>query len=227
MNQRTLLDRLLSPAGFGLVLLLFLFPFATVACSAEGASIDASFTGLDFVVGGEPSISGANVDSEIGPELSATFIDFYSAEPLAIIAAVLLLAGMAVAVIRERKLRATTSAAIAAVVLVLLVIEVFVRLPSKVDEAMAWFRAQADLQDPIDASTSPTITFWIAIALLLALAGWQGYEVVRARSPEVAAGPSPVPPDQLPSATPLPAPATSPATTDAEVQESWRSPEPS
>ena len=32
MNQRTLLDRLLSPAGFGLVLLLFLLPFATVSC---------------------------------------------------------------------------------------------------------------------------------------------------------------------------------------------------
>jgi hypothetical protein len=218
MNQRTLLDRLLSPAGFGLVLLLFLFPFVTVACSAEGANVDASFTGLDFVVGGEPDITGTNVDSEVGPELSATFIDFYDAEPLAIIAAVLLLAGMAVAVIRERQLRATISAALAAVVVVLLAIAVFVRAPSKVDEAMDWFRAQADLEDPIDTTTSPTIVFWIAIGLLLALAVWQGYEAVRARTPEVVAGPSPVPPD-------LPPPTPSGAVTEAEVQESWRSPE--
>lgn len=223
MNQRTLLDRLLSPAGFGLVLLLFLFPFATVACTAEGASINASFTGLDFVVGGEPDISGANIDGEmdgeIGPELAAAFIDFYDAEPLAIIAAVLLLAGMAVAVIRERQLRATISAAIAAVVIVLLAIEVFVRAPSRVDDAMAWFRAEAGVQEQIDASTSPAIAFWIAIALLLALAVWQGYEAKRERSPEVAAGPSPVPPDQPPP--------PAPAATDAEVLESWRSPEPS
>jgi hypothetical protein len=213
MNQRTLLDRLLSPAGFGLVLLLFVFPFVTVACSAEGVNIDASFTGVDLVVGGEPTLSGTNVDGDIGSELAATFNEFYDAEPLAIIAAVLLLAGMVVAVIRERQLRSLVSAALAGVVLVLLAVAVFVRVPSKVNEAMDSFRAQTDFEDPVQASTSPTIVFWIAMVLLLAIAAWQGYEAKQARSAEVVAGPAPESPDPA-GGTP-----------DAEVQESWRAPE--
>ncbi len=64
MNQRTLIDRLLSPAGFGLVLLLFLIPFATVSCGVGDERVDATFTGLDLVVGGNPSISGPNIDAE-------------------------------------------------------------------------------------------------------------------------------------------------------------------
>jgi len=221
MNQRTLLDRLLSPAGFGLVLLLFLLPMATVSCSSGGESIDASFTGLDFVIGGEPTISGANVDPDIGTELAATFIDFYDAEPLAIIAVVLLLVGMAVGLVRQRQLRATISAAIAAVTLVLLGISLFVRFPAKVNDAIDWFKAEAQMEDPIAVSTRPTVVGWIALVLLLALAVWQGYEAIRSRTPEPVGGPPP------PGTEPPPAgaPALDPALDSAEAQQSWRAPE--
>lgn len=221
MNQRTLLGRLLSPAGFGLVLLLFLLPFATVSCSAESEHINATFTGLDFVIGGEPTITGTNVDEDVAPELAATFIDFYDAEPLAIIAAVLLLAGMAAALIRQRKPRALVSATIAAVVVVLLAVAIFIRAPSKVNEAMEWVRAQAGLDRPIDASTSPTVGFWLAIVLLVALAAWQGFEAARADGHADGhadgAGPPPAPPDGS-DVQPVEVSA-------AEIQESWRAPE--
>jgi hypothetical protein len=202
MNQRTLLDRLLSPAGFGLVLLLFLLPFATVSCGVETEHVDATFTGLDLMVGGEPSLSGTNIDDQSEAELTALFVDRYDAEPLAILAAVLLLGGMAAALIRQRQLRSTVSAGIAAVVVVLLAVELFVRAPGKVGDAMAWFRAESGLQDPVTTSTSPAFAFWIAIVVLIGLAAWQGYEAVRANGPAVAAGPPPdtSPPGPAPSA---------------------------
>ena len=64
MNPRTLIDRLLSPAGFGFVLLLFLLPFLTVSCGVNPGEASAnveqsfSFTGVDLLVGGAPDITG-------------------------------------------------------------------------------------------------------------------------------------------------------------------------
>jgi len=43
MNQRTLLGRLLSPAGFGLVLIFFLLPFTTVSCGSATEKAEATF----------------------------------------------------------------------------------------------------------------------------------------------------------------------------------------
>jgi hypothetical protein len=218
MNQRTLLGRLLSPAGFGLVLLLFLLPMATVSCSSEGETANASFTGLDIVIGGEPTITGTNLDPDGGAELSALFIDFYDAEPLAIIAVVLLLVGMAAALIRRRQLRATVTAAIAAVALVLLALVVFVRAPAKVNAAMDWFRIEAQADQPLNTSISPTVFFWVAAAVLLALAAWQGYEAVRAKEPD----PEDLGDPPRPTAGPT---AIDPGEVPVDAHESWRAPE--
>ena len=73
MNQRTLLDRLLSPAGFGLVLLFFLLPFVTVSCGVDNDKISANFTGVDLLVGGPPDITGHDVDADAAAQLVAVF----------------------------------------------------------------------------------------------------------------------------------------------------------
>jgi amino acid transporter len=179
MNQRTLLDRLLSPAGFGLALLLFLIPFATVSCGVEGEHVDATFTGLDLVVGGQPSISGPNIDAEAEAQLAAVFQEDYAPLPLVIVAAVLLLVGMALALIPVRRIRALASAGTAVLAVIMLAIAIFVQAPGRADAAMDKFRVAAALEETIQTTTSPAFGFWLVTLLLLALAGWQGYEAVR------------------------------------------------
>jgi hypothetical protein len=189
MNQRTLLDRLPTPAAFGLVLLLFLLPFATVSCGVEDATVDASFTGLDLMAGGEPSVSGPNVDPDTEEQLNLFFQDSYDTEPLAILAAVLLLAGLASALLPTAKIRSLAAAGIAALTTIVLAVTVFLRLPSRVDDAIANFRVETQLAEDIPHSTTGAFGFWIAVVVLIALALWQGYEALFAK----AEGPPPDP----------------------------------
>ena len=54
MNQPTLLGKLLSPAGFGLVVLMFFLPFVAVSCGTDPHRVTATFNGLDMVTGNGP-----------------------------------------------------------------------------------------------------------------------------------------------------------------------------
>ena len=195
MNQRTLLDRLLSPAGFGLVLLLFLLPFVTVSCGADTEKISANFTGVDFLVGGPPSISGNDIDADAAAQLVAIFDDDYQIEPLAIVAAGLLFVGMLLALIPVARIRAWASTVVAGIALIVLAVVVFLRAPSRVDAAMDHFRAVANIEDDITAATSGSYGFWLMVVVLVGLAVWNGFLALRASEPDEGPGDGPAPPD--------------------------------
>lgn len=114
MTQRSMIDRLLSPAGFGIALLLFLLPFVTVSCGSPQTNyeVEASFTftGIDLLNGGTPDIdiSGDGAQStdptEDDEASAATDFDerygqFYGAEPLAIGAATIIFFGMLIGLV--------------------------------------------------------------------------------------------------------------------------------
>jgi hypothetical protein len=216
MNQRTLLDRLLSPAGFGLALLLFLIPFATVSCGVENEHVDATFTGLDLVVGGQPSISGPNIDAEAGTQLAAVFQEDYAPQPLIIVAALLMLVGMALALVPVRRTRALASAGTAVLTVIMLAIAIFVQAPSRAEAAVDKFRAAAGLEETIQTTTRPAFGFWLVTLLLLALAGWQGYEAMR--TPAAAPGIDQPPGTPTPEAVAAPPPGAWPPGPSATPQ---------
>lgn len=128
------LSRLVSPAGFALVLLLFLFlPFLSVSCEMPGmGSIGADYRGVELATGAEPEVDIPEDLQDMADELpggSST-----SSEPppdpgvqvLAIIVGVVLLAGIAVPFVprfRDRvRERLFGSAAVALVAGVLVVV---------------------------------------------------------------------------------------------------------
>lgn len=61
-----LVPRLASPVGFLLALLFFFLPFVAVSCDAPGiGSASASYTGLDLVTNGEPSVETTGAFDEL------------------------------------------------------------------------------------------------------------------------------------------------------------------
>jgi hypothetical protein len=171
MNQRTLLGRLFSPAGFGLVLLLFLMPFVTVSCGSP-EPIDATFTGLDMVVGGEPHITGTvdggAIDASVESDLIALFAPDIDLQPLAVLAVLAALAGMAAGLARRADVRHASAALLAAATAGLTVAAMLAVAPH-VDEIML---AKRDLLGGTLPQTAiqPQYGFWLAIAVLVALA---------------------------------------------------------
>jgi hypothetical protein len=213
MNQRTLLDRLLSPAGFGLVLLLFLLPFVTVSCGVDNDKISANFTGVDLLVGGPPDITGHDVDADAAAQLVAVFENDYQVEPLAIVAAGLVFVGMLLALIPVARIRAWASAGAAAVSLLVLGVVVFLRAPSHVDAAMDHFKAATNIEEDVNAATAGAYGFWLAVVLLAGLGVWNGFQAVRTDRPDADDGDGPPPPDIGYAAQPAaPAPESWPST---------------
>jgi hypothetical protein len=217
MDQRTLIDRLLSPAGFGVVLLLFLFPFLTVSCAStstegEAANIEHSltFTGIDLIVGGSPDVSFAGSDgSEATVEYDEAFGDDYGARPLVIAAAAIIFAGMIIGLVFPPARRAWPSAAAAVGAVVLLAVEVFAIAPGRAEDALS--ESMSALGEPAESqvrevfesgvvamTTRPAYGFWIAIVLLLGLAAWQAHIAYHGRTAP-SGGTEPAPSDAAPS----------------------------
>src|SRR5258705_11708515 len=105
MNQRTLLGRLLSPAGFGLVLIFFLLPFTTVSCGSATEKAEATFTGLDMAIGGVPTVTSPDKDAGSARELGQPVLAESDLGPLAPLAALTRLAGMAEGPLRSVHVR--------------------------------------------------------------------------------------------------------------------------
>lgn len=167
MNQRTLLDRLWSPAGFGLVLLLLLFPFLTVSCGTE-QPIESTFTGLDLVIGGGPDMTGPGVDEGVENEITALFAADLDADAFAILAVVAVLLGMATQLLPDRLARHGSGAGLALIAGGLLTVAV-VRAPGRVDTAWQRFAETAELADDIVPTTSIEYGYWLVLAVLAAL----------------------------------------------------------
>jgi hypothetical protein len=180
MNQRTLLGRLLSPAGFGLVLIFFLLPFTTVSCGSATEKAEATFTGLDMAIGGVPTVTSPDKDAGSARELGQLVLAESDLEPLALLAAVTVLAGMAVGLLRSRRVRHGAAAA-AAVAAVALAVAAIMRVPGHVDRFLANVSGAEGL--PAGMTTSNTIRygFWLALITLVGLAAGNGFALLRAQ----------------------------------------------
>jgi hypothetical protein len=180
MNQRTLIGRLLSPAGFGLVLLLLLLPFLAVSCGSGEETAVGTFTGIDMVTGGEPDLVVPAMTDEEAQQAQqavvAMFHDQIDAQPLAILAALVMLLAMAAALIRERMARHALSVGLAVLATALLAGAV-VRAISRIEEAM---RAIAEQAETAAFDVSIRYGFWLCVAVLAVLTVGHALALVRA-----------------------------------------------
>jgi hypothetical protein len=166
VKSNTLVGRLLSPAGFGLVLILFLLPFVSVSCSVQSATIDSTFTGIDLVTGGTPDMTGPGVNDEFTQEVNALFADELDTDPWALLAAILVMFGMIAGLLRDRLARFGVSAALATVAAALAAVAVF-RAPGRADAIRQVFSEQ---DTPVTVIARPAYGFWLALAALAVLA---------------------------------------------------------
>jgi hypothetical protein len=201
MTSRRLIDRLLSPAGFALVLLGFLLPFATVSCEAGGPTIEATFTGIDYVVGGEPDVRAGQMSEAEAREgqyiIAGLYENLLDVEPFALLAALAAMVAMATGLVRARLLRHSAGAGLAAVVAALLV-AAQLRVFDRVDTAQRTVVAGVD---PAELGGPWTVTtragFWLAVGTAVALLAGHAVALVRAwRDPSPPPAPAPPEPDR-------------------------------
>jgi hypothetical protein len=177
MTPRSLASRLLSPAGFGLALLLFLLPFVTVSCEAAVDeslfSVEFAFTGLDLVTGGPPEVSGVLPDDDGSPmTVDGASDDTWYVEqvgrpiqPLAVAAALILVAGLVAGFVLPIALRGRVTGALALAALTLLAVEVLAVAPARAAEELA----KASIDPALATHTTPAIGFYLTVVVLLAL----------------------------------------------------------
>lgn len=190
MNQRTLLNRLLSPAGFGLVLIAFLLPFVTVSCGEGREHVDATLSGVDLALGSMPEVSSPDNDPETAEAMAELWVSASDLEPLALLAACAVIAGMIVGVVRQRRLR-FGSAAILAVLAIGLLAGALARVPSQARAFLASVGGDDGLPD-----APPTISLqwgtWVVLVLLLGLVVGNTIAFFGARGDEPEPDPVPV-----------------------------------
>lgn len=197
MESRRLIDRLLSPAGFGLALLLFLLPFLTVSCDVsepatvvdssavsgapdqlESATFTATYTGLDLLTGSDPDIAATGVgadgqaqtthaDEDMTQQLEQSLGQLGSPQPLAIIAALVILAAMLAGLFAPARLRVPISAAAALAAIVLLLVQVLLLSPMRIADS------EVLASIPTEPRTRPAVGFYLSLAVLLAVLAWQ------------------------------------------------------
>lgn len=199
MNQPTLLGKLLSPAGFGLVVLMFFLPFVAMSCGTDPHRMTATFSGLDMVNGNGPVYSGPDIEPGDQADLDQVFQDQYDNEPLALLAAVAVLGGMATVFIGNRRARHVAGVALAGLAAGL-VLAAELRAIGRLNHIQVTDTAGY----PVDISpvyARPEIGFYLALALLLALI--VGHAIALFRPAGERAGParpSPLHPDDDPRA---------------------------
>ena len=168
MTQRTLLGRLLSPAGFGLVLIFFLLPFVTASCGTATEHVEATFTGLDMALGSQPTVSSPDADPATAQELGDLVMSESDLEVLALLSAMAVLAGMAVGILPMRRVRHGAAAA-AAVVAAGLAVGAITRVPQRVDEFVSRVLGE-DIPEGMTSGSHIRYGFWLALGTLVALA---------------------------------------------------------
>lgn len=124
------LSRFASPAGFGLVLLLFfLLPFVSVSCEVPGyGEAGADYTGSHLVSGAQPEVPDELRALADDPETPAELVE--PPDPgvrvLAIVLAVLAAAGVLTVLISQVRTRLLTGVALAGATLVVTVVTMVV-----------------------------------------------------------------------------------------------------
>ncbi|WP_460392126.1 hypothetical protein [Actinophytocola sediminis] len=188
-----MLTRLWSPAGFVLVLLLFLLPFVGVSCSADGVgSMEAEFTGFDLVTGGEPTFDTTSPIADMVASDQAEMPSTGVVVP-AVFALILVVAGAGAALVARPRTRALAGAAAAALAAVLLaVIQLFAEsslVNSIVDSSAVIAQSTPiDLAPVVDETyladaVSARIGFWFCLGLLVLIAAGNLLAAARSRAP--------------------------------------------
>ena len=196
-----MLSRLLSPAGFVLAGLLFLFPFVGVSCSApELGELEAIYTGFDLVVDGEPEF---DVESPIadrvaapGTEMPTTGVPFLAAAVL-----VMLAVGAGCALPARPVVRCVAASGAATLATVLLVVTEMAAHSGLVDSIADSARV---LQQNTPEDLDPVIGedflsdvvgtragFWVLLAVLIVLTAGNLFAARRSRSSRPTMGTSP------------------------------------
>ena len=193
MESRTLIGRLLSPAGFGLVLILFLTPFLTVSCDATGAStVTSTFTGIDLVIGGAPDMSGESVTPDVEQQLAEALDDQgeLDLDIFALFSAIAVMAGMGCALLKDRMTRYGGAAALAAIAGILITAAVL-RAPGRLATATQELFGGSDV--PVTTTLGLRFGFWLTITVMALLAAGNGVALLQARRAPAPAAPAPPP----------------------------------
>jgi hypothetical protein len=158
-----LVRRLLSPAGFLLVVFCFALPFLAMSCEAPGVSARAMYTGADLVVGGEPSVT---VNGRAPDEDDAPRPDPLDPQPLAVIAFAVVVAGLGTVLLPGAWLRSLAGATAAATAAILLAAaQVLAARDLRAELARGGALDQPDVRTAIQSQNG----FWLAMALLAAV----------------------------------------------------------
>lgn len=170
--------RLVSPAGFLLALLFFLLSFASVTIDAgEFGSLEGSYTGLDLVTNGAPSVSATG---PLGDAPKTDSVDSAENVPtgsviLAVITALLLLGGliatlkpMPVAAARARGPGGVIGLSVVAIALLVITEMVF---SSSMRSALA-DALQGTTSFGVTGSTRTGLGFWLALLTLVLVFGF-------------------------------------------------------
>lgn len=183
--------RWFSPTTLILAGLCFLLPFVTVACDTPGgygraaAGGTTTYTGIDLVTGGEPSVTPAD---KVRP---ATVDDRLWPQPAAIVVLVLLVGGIAVALrpgpprIRRAGVAALTLVAATALLVnqALVEAEVAVRVGDQLTQPLPAGKSARDY-----VHTGQGFALGLVLLLLVALANGIGWWRARPRAALVADG---------------------------------------
>lgn len=177
--------RLASPAGFALVLLLFLFlPFLSVSCEVPGVgSIGADYTGAQLAVGDSPEVEVPADLREMAEELPGGGGE--GAEPppdpgvqvLAIIVAVVMAVGIATPLIARSRVRLFGAAGVAVVAAVLVVVTQVVaqsnlaaQLTEDAENLSGDGAGVPDIDEVADQMIHTEIGFWLTVVGLVLIA---------------------------------------------------------
>lgn len=188
-----MVSRLLSPAGFVLAGLLFLFPFVGVSCSTqELGALEAHYTGFDLVTDGEAEF---DVESPVADQVAAPGSEAPTPGVPLLAGAVLVmvLVGAGAALATRPAVRFAAASGAAALAAVLLVITELAAQSGLVDSIADSARI---LQGSVPQNLDPVIGedflagivgtragFWVLLAALVLLAAGNLFAARRYRSP--------------------------------------------
>lgn len=177
--------RLLSPAGFVLVILCFLFPFIAVSCqSPVGAvSVSVEYTGNDLAFGGQPSISTSEGDVPQESDVPSA-----TPQPLALLTHLLAIVGLLAALIPPARARLRATAIISGTATLFVIINetsVYNRIVSQLGgQSGSQFDSGLGSLSSYAASNlvHTEAGFWLVMLLLLAITALNIVELVRTRA---------------------------------------------
>jgi hypothetical protein len=182
--------RLLSPAGFVLVILCFLFPFVAVSCQSPVGSVSVEYTGNDLAFGGQPSISTSEGDVPQESDIPSA-----TPQPLALLTYLLTIVGLFTVLIPSARARLRTTAIIAGTATLFVIINE----TSVYNRIVSQLAGQSGSQFDSGLGSLPTYAasnlvhtqagFWLVMLLLLAITALNIVELARTRAAPDALGP--------------------------------------